>query len=156
MSIVVLLSGSFLFSLSSACSLFFLFSFPLLLGRPSFLLNCDVAHFEFFTEILSCQRRTLQWELVFATVRASVHTPDMPDIYETFRQMFSAWDVSAYFFCRNVRRHVFAETSFAETSGIQRKWGHIRGTFYTLYHFLVLDPLWLIFFLKLDQIKRDF
>ena len=24
----------------------------------------------------------------------------------------------AYFFCRNVRRHVFAETSFAETSGI--------------------------------------
>ena len=21
-----------------------------------------------------------------------------------------------------------------------RKWGHIRGTFYTLYHFLVLDP----------------
>ena len=24
---------------------------------------------------------------------------------------FLAWDVSAYFFCRNVRRHVFAETS---------------------------------------------
>ena len=43
----------------------------------------------------------------------------MPHIsYETFRQMLLAWDVSAYFFCRNVRRHVFAETSFAETSVI--------------------------------------
>ena len=33
----------------------------------------------------------------------------------TFRQK-KIRDVSANFFCRNVRRHVFAETSFAETS----------------------------------------
>ena len=44
----------------------------------------------------------------------SVHTPDMPHIsYETFRQI---WHTLAYLFCRNVRCHVFAETSFAETS----------------------------------------
>ena len=34
---------------------------------------------------------------------------------KTFRQK-KIRDVSAIFFCRNVRRHVFAETSFAETS----------------------------------------
>ena len=34
-----------------------------------------------------------------------------------FRQIFLA-----NFFCRNVRRHVFAETSFAETSGIHIKY----------------------------------
>ena len=34
---------------------------------------------------------------------------------KTFRQK-KIRDVSANFFCRNVRRHVFAETSFAETS----------------------------------------
>ena len=40
---------------------------------------------------------------------------------KSFRQK-KIRDVSAIFFCRNVRRHVFAETSFAETSGIHIKY----------------------------------
>ena len=37
----------------------FLFTFPHLLGRPSFLYNFDIAHFELFIEISSCQWLTL-------------------------------------------------------------------------------------------------
>ena len=49
-----------LYFLLTLCVVSFLFTFPHLLGRPSFLYNFAIAHFEFFIEILSCRWLTLQ------------------------------------------------------------------------------------------------